>query len=141
MTVPLQRVSYGTAVEQDFQWSVDSAYDFETTLERLRQAIADNDLWVIHEINPQLLLERGGFAIHSARQLFYFHPRYVARILAIDPAALVDIPLKFVVMQMPDGTVSVRSHAVESLLGRYANLSALTDELSGISRRLLAYIS
>ena len=137
MAVPLEHVSYGTALNRDFQWS---AYDFETTLERLRQAMAENDLWLIDEINPQVLLERGGFAIHPARQLFYFHPRYVARILATDPAALVEIPLKFVVMQLPDGTVGVRSHPVESLLGRYAKLSALTDELAEISRRLLAHI-
>ena len=30
----------------------------------------------INEVNPQKLQERGGYAIQSARQLFFFHPRF-----------------------------------------------------------------
>ena len=32
-----------------------------------------------------------------AGQLLFFHPRHVVRILAADPAALLEVPLKFIV--------------------------------------------
>jgi len=70
-----------------------------------------------------MLLQRGGYAIAPTRQLSFFHPRDVARLLSIDPGALPEIPLKFVVMQMPDNSVGVRYCTVESLLGRYEGLA------------------
>lgn len=134
-------VTYAGASNPSHQKIITSAWDFDATLERLRQAIAQKDLWVIQEINPQMLLARGGYAILPARQLLFFHPRYVARLLAIDPSAVAEIPLKLVVMQMPDGSVTVRHNDVTSLLGRYPGLTALADELSEISQHLMQKVA
>ncbi|GLQ90910.1 DUF302 domain-containing protein [Dyella flagellata] len=134
-------VAYAAASNPAHQKIVTSAYHFEATLERLRQAIAERDLWVIQEINPQMLLERSGYSILPARQLLFFHPRYVVRLLAIDPSAVAEIPLKMVVLQMPDGSVTVRHSDVQSLLGRYPGLTALAGELAEISQDLMRVVA
>ena len=93
---------------------------------RLKQAIAEEDLWLIYEIDPQTILRRAGHGIPPTRQLLFFHPRFMTRLLAIDPNALIEVPLKLVVMQMPDGTVTVRHPRIDVLLGRYDGLKDLS---------------
>jgi uncharacterized protein (DUF302 family) len=137
MTAPLSNVEYAPASSSPFQAVVTSALEFEATITRLKQAIAAMDLWLISEVDPQMFLERGGYAIQPARQLFFFHPRYAVRILGSDPSAFVEIPLKLVVLQMPDGSVTVRCNDVEGLLSRYKDLAGLAAELAEISRNLM----
>jgi len=140
MNTSLKSVPYSTPSKHDFQSAFASKHDFETTLTILRDGISSHDMWVIHEINPQMLLERGGFQILPARQILYFHPRYVTRILAEDPSALAEIPLKLLVLKMPDDTTTVLCSTVESLLGRYPQLSEMAKELSIISKSLMKLV-
>jgi uncharacterized protein (DUF302 family) len=140
MATLLSDVEYAPASSPPFHSVVVSVLDFEATVSRLKQAITDMDLWLISEVNPQMLLERGGYAIRPARQLFFFHPRYLVRLLSADPAAVVEIPLKLVVLQMPDGSVSVRHHQVKEVLSRYRGTSELAAELAEISSKLVATI-
>jgi uncharacterized protein (DUF302 family) len=118
-----------------------SRLPFEETLARLREAIQAVDLWIIHEIDPQALLKRGGFAILSTRQVLFFHPRYLVRLLERDPSALVEVPLKLVVMEQPDGTVVLRHPDAASAFSRYAGLEELGAEFSALYRRLLAEVA
>jgi uncharacterized protein (DUF302 family) len=136
MATLLSNVEYAPPSSPPLQSVVVSAMDFDATVARLKQAIIEEDLWLIDEVNPQVLLERGGYAIQPARQLFFFHPRYLVRLLGADPAALVEIPLKLVILQMPDGSVTVRHKHVEELLSPYRGVSELAAELAGISSRL-----
>ena len=59
-------------------------------------------------VEQQQLLSRGGYAIAATRQLLFFHPRLMVRVLEADPAALLEAPLKFAVLLLPDGDVSLR---------------------------------
>ena len=70
MATLLSNVEYASASFPPLQSVVVSALDFEATVARLKQAITEVDLWLISEVNPQVLLERGGYAIQPARQLF-----------------------------------------------------------------------
>jgi uncharacterized protein (DUF302 family) len=137
MATLLSNVEYASASSPPLHSVVISVLEFEATVARLKQAITEMDLWLISEVNPQILLERGGYAILPARQLFFFHPRYLVRLLGADPAAVVEIPLKLVVLQMPDGSVTVRHNHVEGLLSRYQGMSGLTAELAEISSKLV----
>ena len=141
MATLLTNVEYAKASSPPLQSVVVSVLDFEATVARLKEAITEMDLWLINEVNPQILLERGGYAIQPARQLFFFHPRYLVRLLGADPAALVEVPLKLVVLQMPDGSVTVRHNHVKELLSRYRGMSELAGELAEISFKLVAAIS
>ena len=97
----LQPVSYGADSSPTHQEVIVSRFDFEETLVQLRQAIANTGVWLIQEINPQMFLARAGYAIQPVRQLFYFHPRYVVKMLPIDPASFPEIPLKLVILETP----------------------------------------
>ena len=63
------------------------------------------------------------------------------RLLAIDPNALIEAPLKLVVMQMPDDTVSVRHAKVEMQFNRYNGFEELAEELAMICERLIRAVS
>lgn len=118
-----------------------SAYPFAETVERLKAAIATEDLWVIAEIDPQMLLKRGGFAIPSTRQILYFHPRYMARLLASNAAAIVEAPLKFVIMDAPSGEVVLRYPEPKAAFARYDRMSSLSEELGTIAARIAASVA
>jgi len=87
---------------------------------------------VLNEINPQMLLARGGYEIEPARQILFFHPDLMARVLAADPSALLEVPLKFAVIGLPEGGVTIRWQDVAHVFARYGNprLAMLGRELA-----------
>src|ERR1700760_642979 len=107
---------------------------------RLREAIEAADLWILHEIDPQLLLRRGGYEIGAARQILFFHPRYVVRMLEADPTSLPEAPLKFVLLAQPDGATALRWLDPAASFARYGNpvLTALGKELAELCEKLAA---
>ena len=142
MNVPLRSIHYADPTRDPLtQVTSCSRLPFEETLARLKEAIQAEDLWLIHEIDPQMLLKRGGFAISATRQLLFFHPRYMATLLENDPSALVEAPLKLVIMEMPDNSVVLRHSEVASVFARYAGLETLGVEFSGIYQRILATVN
>ena len=140
---PLQPLAYGKVDAPHGQHLATSALSFNETVVRLKRALQDQDLWLIHEIDPRMLLRLGGYDIPATRQLLFFHPRYMARLLSAVPAAIVEAPLKLVVMQTPAGSdtqagaVCVRCPDPRALFGRYNGLAALGEELSSLCIRLL----
>jgi uncharacterized protein (DUF302 family) len=117
-----------------------SGHPFPETLERLKRAIQAEDLWLVQELDPQLLAARGGHGILAARQLFFFHPRYLVRILETDPAALLEAPLKLTVLERPDGAVLIRWQEVAARFSGYSGLTDLGLELEALQERLLAAV-
>jgi len=141
MPEPLQSVHYAASpLGQPTQRTAISRLPFEETLACLKEAIQAEGLWLVHEIDPQMLLKRGGFEILATRQLLFFHPRYMVRLLECDPSALVEAPLKLVIMEMPDGSVTLRHPDVAAAFARYPGLESLGTELSEICQRLLAAV-
>lgn len=142
MPESLETVPYAASASvPPSQCLVVSGLGFEETLARLKEAIQAEDLWLIHEIDPQKLAERGGFRIQPTRQLLCFHPRYLARLLASDPSALVEVPLKLIIMQTPTGSVTVQHLQVAPALARYAGLEGLAAELAEILQRIMDRIA
>lgn len=138
----LHPIHYATPTEDHpGQGTAHASLPFEATLARLKEAIAAEDLWIIHEINPQALLARGGYAMGPARQILFFHPRYVARLLAVDPGALVEAPLKIAILELPDGRVILRHPDPEAAFARYPGLEALGGELGAVVQRILATVT
>lgn len=124
---PMQQMLHADPDEAaaSFQRAMTCKPHLERVTANLRQGIEANDLWVLHEINPQQLLSRGDYSIGAARQILFFHPRLMVRVLAADPAALLEPPLKFAVLALPDGGVSVRWMAPAAAFARYAHPALL----------------
>jgi uncharacterized protein (DUF302 family) len=136
MTQTLQPVAFSKCglAASSFQRSVSCSLTVEEVVTRLKQGIIAADLWVLHEIDPQMLLSRGGFAIGPARQVLFFHPRLMSRLLAADSAALLEAPLKFAVIGFPDGQAELRWLDPAIAFARYRSpaLTELGNELAGL---------
>jgi uncharacterized protein (DUF302 family) len=133
-------VHYGSVGDaaDTFQYALTCRFPISDAVALLHEAIGGAGLWVLHEIDPQVLLKRGGFAIGGTRQILFFHPRFMARILAADPAALLEAPLKFALFEMAGGRVVTRWTDPALAFARYEN-SALADlglELSAVCEEI-----
>lgn len=121
----MSAIVYGEAAAA-FQHTRIVILPFEEVLTRLRQAIEATGLWILHEIDPQKVLRRAKHEIGPARQILFFHPDIMTRLLQANPAALLEAPLKVAVMQRPDGQTEIRWHDPAAAFSRYGN-PVLTD--------------
>ncbi len=112
-----------------------SRFPFGETVERAREAIRAEGLWLVQEIDPQALAAREGHRILGARQLLCFHPRYLVRLLETDPAAVAGAPVKILLLELPDGGTLVL-HPDPGFGGR-PGLKDLAAELSASMARIL----
>ena len=137
----MSAIAYGEAVAA-FQHARMTTLPFEEVLTRLRQAIEAAGLWVLHEIDPQKVLQRGGYEIGPARQILFFHPDLMVRLLQANPAALLEAPLKVAVMQQPDRSVAVRWNDPVTAFGRYGNpvLTEMGQDLASRCGQIVAAI-
>ncbi len=123
-----------------FQKSRPSAAPFTEAVWRLREAIEVDDFWILQEIDAQLLLKRAGYAVGPVRQILFFHPRFMARILAADSAALLEAPLKIAILgSAPDG-VQLRWNDPAPAFARYGHpeLAVLGLELAAACDEIVA---
>jgi uncharacterized protein (DUF302 family) len=74
------------------------------------------------------------------RLLFFFHPKLVVRVVEMDWSAMLEAPLKLVVTELPDRTVSVRMADPAAAFGRYGNdaLASFGKELAGTCQHIIA---
>ena len=133
-------INYGEAGQTvaSFQRGITTAEPFEQVIAGLRKGVEAAGLWILHEIDPQAVLRRGGHSIGAGRQILFFHPDLMIRLLEADQAALLEVPLKFAVLELADGSVSVRWLDPAGAFGRYRNssLDKLATELAAICERV-----
>jgi hypothetical protein len=65
MTEDLKPIAFAASSShaQGFQRAISLESSVDDVARRLKQCIEAEDVWVLHEVNPQMLLERGGYAI------------------------------------------------------------------------------
>ena len=73
----------------------------------LRQRITDHGFLLLHEIDTQAIVAKQGITIPPLRQLLFFEPQYIAQIMAGDPLAINDIPLKLVLQEVDAHTTQL----------------------------------
>lgn len=117
---------------------MESGLDFEATLQFLRDAITKAGFWLLAEIDPQMLLNRADIAMPPARQLLFFHPRFMAQLLANNPNGLPEAPLKFAVLTHEDGRVRIHHPDPHSAFAAHAGLAPLGAELARLSSEILS---
>ena len=125
----------------DYLVTVRSSYDFQETVNRLKQAMEAENLMVIHEINPQQMLRMVGVRTGGMRQILFFHPRYMKRIFETNRNAGIEPPLKVLVMEAPNGNVMVRYEDPVRQFADYQGLDSLALELRELVERITASVS
>jgi uncharacterized protein (DUF302 family) len=135
-------VTYGKPGTEaaSFQSSHLSKRSFEDVLTRLRNEIQGAGLRVLNEIDPQKAVQGIGRSMGGLRLIFFFHPDLVVRVLETEWTAMVEAPLKLVVTELPEGTVSVRMADPITAFGRYGNsaLASFGKELAETCQRIIA---
>lgn len=124
----------------DSQTMVASAYDFNDTVELLTVAIEEQNLMVLKVINAQQMLKMVNMQVQGMKQLLFFHPRYMKKIMQANPMGAIEPPLKIAIMERPDGKVVVKYIKPSYLLGKYEGLSAIGDELDEILMGIAAAV-
>ncbi len=123
-----------------FQYAATSTRAFDDVLSSLATEIDRAGLRLLQEIDVRKALAGAGRLTGGFRLLFFFHPALVIRVISADVSAMVEAPLKLVVAESPDGTVSLRIAEPLTAFGRYGNpaLVELGTELSATVRRIVA---
>ena len=124
----------------EFITTVPSDYGFDDTVDILKGAIEGENLMVIHEINAQRMLRMVEVQVGGMKQLLFFHPRYMKRILEANRNGTIVPPLKVAVMEMPDGKVMVRYPKPSHLFGPYEGLSEIAQELEEVVEKIVANV-
>ena len=124
----------------EFITTVPSNYGFDDTVDILKGAIEGENLMVIHEINAQRMLRMVDVQVGGMKQLLFFHPRYMKRILDANRNGTIVPPLKVAVMEMPNGKVMVRYPRPSHLIGPYEGLSEIAQELEEVVEKIVANV-
>lgn len=118
-----------------------SKYSYSETLDLLKGAIEEQNLMVIADIDGQKMMRMAGKQTKGMRQIFYFHPKYMRRVIEANQAASIQIPLKLLVMEKPDNTVVVRFLKPSTVLNEYAGEEEIAKELDGLLENILNEIA
>lgn len=118
-----------------------SQYSFQETVDILKGAIEEQNLMVIYEIDGQKMLRMAGKAVKGMKQIFYFHPKYMRKVVEANQAAVIQIPLKIIVMEKPDGKVVIRYFRPSKLLNAYKGEESIAAELDGLVVKIINEIT
>ena len=117
-----------------------STYDFNDTVEILTAAIEEENMMVIKEIDAQKMLKMVNKKVGGMKQLLFFHPRFMKRIIETNRLGAIEPPLKVAIMERPDGKVMVKYVKPSYLLGAYPGLEALGAELDTVVQRIASSV-
>lgn len=118
-----------------------SVYSFNETVDILKGAIEEQNLMVIHEVDAQKMLRMAGKEVNGMKQIFYFHPKYMRRVMEANPLATIQIPLKFIVMERPDKKVVLRFFKPSAVLANYEGEQEIANELDGLVANIIKEVT
>ena len=95
----------------------------------LKQRITEHGFLLLHEIDTQGIVAKHGITIPPLRQLLFFEPKYIAQIMANDPLAINDIPLKLVLQEIDAQTTQLSFKNPVGSLQDYGLDAAMAEEL------------
>ncbi|GMT42935.1 MAG: hypothetical protein IEMM0002_1346 [bacterium] len=121
----------------DFQTMVPSKYGFNDTVDMLKAAIEGENLMVIKEINAQKMLRMVGVQAKGMKQILFFHPRFMKRIMKINKHATIEPPLKIAVMEKPNGKVMVKYIKQTYIFSRYEGMEKVGVELDSLLAKIV----
>lgn len=97
-----------------------SAYSVKETMDRLQTAVADHGGTIYARINQQAELWTVGQVILPLEFLLFGNPKAGGPIMAANPAAALDLPLKFIAWEDAQHQVQVAFNEASYIENRYA---------------------
>ena len=105
----------------------------------LKKRIVDHDFLLLHEIDTQAIVAKQGIRIPPLKQLLFFEPKYIAEIMANDPLAINDIPLKLVLQEVDAHTTQLSFKNPVDSLQDYGLQPEMAEELLKRVQGIIAF--
>lgn len=119
--VGLTLVPDAGALEPRPGWSVaDSAKDYATLLEDLRAAVAAEKMGLVTEAGPTEAAAARGVTIPGNRVVGVFRNDFAVRTLALSEAAMIEAPIRFYVVERPQGGATLAYKTPSHVFAPYA---------------------
>jgi len=118
-----------------------SNHNFNDTVDILKAAIENQNLMVITEVNAQKMLRMAGKKVNGMKQIFYFHPKYMRRVMEANKMATIQIPLKIIVMEKPNKKVVLRYFMPSTLLNQYKGEEKIAEELDKLVKKIMKEVN
>lgn len=136
----LAQPAYAQMKPMDGSQMVMSKYSFSETVDLLKGAIEQQNLMVIYEIDGQKMLQMAGKKVGGMKQLLFFHPAYMVKVVEANEMAGIVIPLKVVVMEK-GGMVMVRYFLPSTTLKTYKGTEAIAKDLDTKVSKIIAEVT
>lgn len=127
------------AAAQDGRVTVKSTAPFGRVAEALERAVTDEKMGLVCHANAQRAAAGRGVAIKGNQVLMVFRNDFAVRLLAADPAAGFEAPIRIYVYEHGDGTATV-SYIPPSVIFapyRHAEVQAVARELDVIFKTIV----
>jgi uncharacterized protein (DUF302 family) len=107
-----------------------SQHDVPETIARLRRLFEDRGLTLFAHIDFAADAARAGLSMRPEQMLIFGNPKAGTPILQAAPTAGLDLPLKALVWQDPDGNTWLGYNATEYVLQRHGLPAALAGNIA-----------
>jgi uncharacterized protein (DUF302 family) len=141
-TVVLTCLSWLTAVPahaQDARITAVSRAPFQQVAEALERAITEEKMGLVCHANAQRGAAARGVTIKGNQVLMVFRPDFAIRLLAADPRAGFEAPIRIYVYENADGTATVSYLPPSAVFAPYRNpeVQAIAAELDPIFKAIV----
>jgi uncharacterized protein (DUF302 family) len=117
--------------------TLESAYSFASTLERLVAAFHAHGIKVFAFIDQQAEAAAAGIEMWPATLILFGNPRAGTPLMLAQPSSGIDLPLKAFVSEVVPGKVSVSLNAADYLIERHSLASRLAENLAPAERLVM----
>ena len=121
--------------------TVASPYSVDQTVERLTQLLESKAIKLFALIDHSGEAERAGFAMQNTKLIIFGNPAAGTPVMLAAPLSAIDLPLKILVSQQPDGSSTISWNDPGWLQQRHNIWPQLVPNISaveGIVRKALA---
>ncbi|MEM0907294.1 MAG: DUF302 domain-containing protein [Pseudomonadota bacterium] len=113
---------------------VETDKPYATLLEDAKAAVKDNKMGLVTEAGPTEVAAKRGETIPGNRVLGVFRNDFAVTIIRAAPAAMVEAPVRIMVMEEPDGTATLAYKLPSAVFAPYAEEggAAVTDAAASL---------
>jgi len=124
---------------QENRITVKSTAPFARVAEALERAVTDEKMGLVCHANAQRAAAGRGVTIKGNQVLMVFRNDFAVRLLAADPAAGFEAPIRIYVYENGDGTATVSYLPPSAVFApyRHPEVQALAKELDGIFKAIV----
>jgi len=134
------QTSFSQMQPMDGSKMVMSKRSFSETVNVVKNAIENQNLMILFEIDGQKMMRLAGKKTKGMRQLFFMNPKYMRKVAEANKMAVIQIPLKLIVMENNKG-VMIRYFLPSTLLAKYKGTEAVAEELDGLVANIMAEVT